>query len=220
MASFDNLDKTDSFSKLVEQYRKSGPFNFRSSLTAERVKTYSAPIACGLTYNWAAKAVDDEALVLLQALADEQQVIEKYRMILDGEVMNTGEKRLVLHHLLRACGSHLGKPVVHGGVDIGAFYAKELERFSAFAVSIHAQKKFDTVVQIGIGGSDLGPRAFTWPGELGGQDRRPQDAGALHLQRRSRRRSQVLSGLDPPGPCSSWCPRAARPRKPWPTSCS
>jgi glucose-6-phosphate isomerase len=49
---------------------------------------------------------------------------------------------------------------VRSGTDIGAFYAKELARFSAFADTVHAQKKFDTVVQIGIGGSDLGPRAL------------------------------------------------------------
>ena len=112
MVSFNDLDKTDAFKRLAERGKKSGAFDFKSRLTADRVGAYSAPMACGLTYSYAAKAVDDADIELLKKLADEQQVVDKYRMILDGEVMNTGEKRLVLHHLLRAGGAHLGKPVV------------------------------------------------------------------------------------------------------------
>ncbi|MFA6505477.1 MAG: glucose-6-phosphate isomerase [Treponemataceae bacterium] len=160
MVSFNDLDKIDAFKKLLALKKASSTFEFRHALTAERVKAYRVPMAGALTYSYAAKTVNEESLSLLQKLADEQQVIQKYKMILDGEVMNTGEKRLVLHHLLRACGAPLGKPVVYEGNDIGAFYAGELERFGAFTDKVHAEKKFDAVVQIGIGGSDLGPRAL------------------------------------------------------------
>jgi glucose-6-phosphate isomerase len=78
--------------------------------------------------------------------------------------MNTGENRKVLHHLLRG---QLGKPVIHDGKDLGAFYRQELDRFSGFADAVHTGKfkgttgkPFTTAVQIGIGGSDLGPRAL------------------------------------------------------------
>ena len=78
--------------------------------------------------------------------------------------MNTGEKRKVLHHLLR--GEH-GNPVIENGKNIGDFYKKELDRVCEFASSVHSGKykgstgkEFTTVVQIGIGGSDLGPRAL------------------------------------------------------------
>ncbi len=160
MATFTDLDKTESFKALVALKKASGSFDFRYALTAERVKAYRIPMAEGLTYSFAAKAVSDETLALLQKLADEQQAVQKYKMLLDGEVMNTGEKRLVLHQLLRACGSPLGKAVVHEGRNIGDFYAAELDRFCAFADRVHAEKRFDSVVQIGIGGSDLGPRAL------------------------------------------------------------
>jgi glucose-6-phosphate isomerase len=57
--------------------------------------------------------------------------------------------------------------VIHEGRDIGAFYRKELDRFTAFAGDVHAGKirssggkPFSAAVQIGIGGSDLGPRAL------------------------------------------------------------
>ena len=45
---------------------------------AQRVAKYSVPIACGLAYNYAAKAVDDEILDLLAELAEEAQLTEKY----------------------------------------------------------------------------------------------------------------------------------------------
>jgi len=78
--------------------------------------------------------------------------------------MNTGENRKVLHQLLRG---EQGLPVLENGKNIGDFYRKELERFCKFADDVHggkfknaAGKPFDTVIQIGIGGSDLGPRAL------------------------------------------------------------
>lgn len=43
---------------------------------AERVKTYSTPIVDGLTFNYAAKAVDDNVLAILDKLAKEAQLVE------------------------------------------------------------------------------------------------------------------------------------------------
>jgi len=121
-------------------------------------------MAGGLSYSYAAKAVDDKVLKLLQSLADEQELIGKYKALLDGEVINTGEKRKVLHQLSRG---EQGKPVIENGKNIGEFYRKELQRFCDFAEAVHngkykgsTGKAFSTVVQIGIGGSDLGPRAL------------------------------------------------------------
>jgi glucose-6-phosphate isomerase len=121
-------------------------------------------MAAGLKYSWAAKSVDGETVKLLQELAAEQELIAKYKALLDGEMMNMGEKRKVLHHLSRG---QQGNPVVENGKDIGEFYRKELARFCDFASAVHGGKykgstgkDFTTVVQIGIGGSDLGPRAM------------------------------------------------------------
>jgi glucose-6-phosphate isomerase len=126
-------------------------------------------MAAGLVYSWAAKAVDEAALRALQSLSEEQELIPKYRALLDGELMNTGEGRKVLHHLLRGGGGKAatGNPVIDGGKNIGDFYRKELERLSAFAADVQAGKirgstgkPFRAAAQIGIGGSDLGPRAL------------------------------------------------------------
>ncbi|MDR3341301.1 MAG: glucose-6-phosphate isomerase [Treponema sp.] len=159
-----DFDKTEGYKKLVALASGRGHFDFAASLNAERVRQRVVPMAAGLTYSWAAKAVERPELDLLQALADEQELIGKYRAILEGETMNTGEHRTVLHHLLRG---QVGKPVIHEGKNIGEFYKQELDRFSAFADQVHAGKirgstgkVFTTAVQIGIGGSDLGPRAL------------------------------------------------------------
>jgi len=159
---YSNFDKTSAYEKLSEHAKKT--FNFKEKLDAKRVGDCIVPMAAGLKYSWAAKAVNDKCIKLLQGLADEQDLIAKYKALLDGEVMNTGENRKVLHHLLRG---QQGQPVIENGKDIGEFYRKELARLCDFASAVHngnykgsTGKEFKTVVQIGIGGSDLGPRAM------------------------------------------------------------
>ncbi|MDR2659975.1 MAG: glucose-6-phosphate isomerase [Spirochaetaceae bacterium] len=158
-----NFDKTTVYSKLKEAASGTGGFDLCQKLNAERVKNCSIPIAETLIYNWAAKKAGNDIISLLQILSDEQELISKYKLLLDGEVMNTGENRRVLHHLLRG---QLGKDVIADGKNIGRFYKEELERFSKFAEDVRSGKiksstgkKFTYAVQIGIGGSDLGPRA-------------------------------------------------------------
>ncbi len=160
---FTDLTNTNTFSQLA----KTPPVDIRSALLADRITTASAPCGAGLTYHWAAMPVDDRHVKLLQALADEQEVVEKYRALLAGQIMNTGENRMVLHHLTR--GSVLGEEssVLADGVDKGQFYREQLERVRVFSEQIRngsllgsTGKTFTTVVQIGIGGSDLGPRAL------------------------------------------------------------
>ena len=131
---------------------------------AKRVREYSIPMAEGFVYNYAAKQVDDTVLAALEKLAKEAQLSEKFEELYNGAVINTGENRLVLHHLTRG---QLGNAVEADGVDKRAFYVEQQERIAEFANKVHngeitnaAGEKFTTVVQIGIGGSDLGSRAM------------------------------------------------------------
>ncbi len=156
-----NLTESESF-KALKNLPKPEPL--RKSLTGERVRAYVVAEGGGISYNYAAKQVDEEVLNLLQRLADEQEAVAKYRELLDGEIMNTGEKRMVLHHLVRG---QLGKDVISQGKNLRAFYRGEQEKVYAFAEKVHGGKivgstgkPFRRVVQIGIGGSDLGPRAL------------------------------------------------------------
>jgi glucose-6-phosphate isomerase len=157
---FKNLDQTKAYTKL----KGLKEVDLNAVLDADRVKSLQVASAAGLTYNYSAKKVNQEILLALQELADEQELIDKYKMILSGEVMNTGENRKVLHQLTRA--QQLGT-VEFEGKDLRAFYAGEQAKVAEFSAKVHSGeikgstgKPFDTVVQIGIGGSDLGPRAM------------------------------------------------------------
>lgn len=159
MVNFKGLDACDSFASL----KKTSGIRLHDVLTPVRIKDWWIPHTAGLSYCYAFAPVDDSLLDKLQALADEQQLIEKYRMLAEGAVMNTGEKRMVLHHMARG---RLGAPVLWNGQDMEAFYREEKSRFYKFAEKVRdgrilssANKPFRRVVQIGIGGSDLGPRA-------------------------------------------------------------
>ena len=162
-----DFDKTGTYKKLSAL--PAAGKDFSALLTAERVRGARIAAGGGLTYSWAAKAVERAELDALQALAEEQELIARYRALLEGEIVNTGENRMALHHLLRSPDglSATGRPVISGGRDLGKFYAEERERFFAFAELVHAGKikgatgkDFTHAAQIGIGGSDLGPRAL------------------------------------------------------------
>ena len=164
MVTWSNFDTLTSYEELPQIDRVKLAEVMSGENGADRVKKYSIPMAAGLTYNYAAKQVDDQVLEGLEKLAKEAQLADKFKALYNGEVINTGEKRLVLHHLTRG---QLGDAVVADGVDKRAFYVEQQEKIAEFANKVHAGEitnaageKFTTVVQIGIGGSDLGPRAM------------------------------------------------------------
>ena len=164
MITWNNLDTLESYKELSNVKKVNLAEVMTGENGAERVKNYSVPMAAGMAYNYAAKQVDDDVLEALKKLAKEAQLTEKYAALYNGEVINTGEKRLVLHQLTRG---QLGDTVTADGVDKRAFYVEQQQKIADFANKVHAGQitnaageKFTTVVQIGIGGSDLGPRAI------------------------------------------------------------
>ncbi len=164
MITWNNLDTLASFQELKEVKAVDLKDVMSGENGAERVKKYGVPMAEGMAYNYAAKKVDDQVLEALAKLAEEAQLAEKFETLYNGAVVNTGENRLVLHHLTRG---QLGDTVKADGVDKRAFYVEQQNKIAEFAQKVHAGEitnaageKFNTVVQIGIGGSDLGPRAM------------------------------------------------------------
>ena len=164
MINWKNTDTLASYQELANVKRVNLAEAMSGEQGAERVKNYSVSMTEGLNYNYAAKEVDDTVIDALAKLADEAQLVDKFEALYNGEVINTGENRLVLHHLTRG---QLGDKVVADGVDKRAFYVEQQEKIADFANKVHAGEivngageKFTTVVQIGIGGSDLGPRAM------------------------------------------------------------
>ncbi len=159
-----DLDKLASWKKTAQSRRVDLKKVMEGEEGLKRVQQYKVPMAAGLTYSYAAKQVDDEILKALCDLAEEAQLASKFEELYNGAVINTGEKRLVLHHLTRG---QLGNAVVADGKDKRVFYTEQQKKIAAFANKVHEGEilnekgdKFTTVVQIGIGGSDLGPRAM------------------------------------------------------------
>ena len=164
MVMWNNLDTLTSYQELSKVGRVNLAEVMSGDNGAERVKKYSVPMAAGMVYNYAAKQIDDKVLEALAKLAEEAQLTEKFEALYNGEVINTGEKRMVLHHMTRG---QLGEAVEADGGDKRDFYTGEQQKIAEFANKVHsgvianaAGEKFTTVVQIGIGGSDLGPRAM------------------------------------------------------------
>lgn len=165
MINWSNSDKLSSWKKLMSlKGMVSVADELSGSNAVNRINEYCIPMGGNLKFNYAAKQVNAQILKTLSELAEEQQLVEKYETLLNGEVINTGEKRMVLHQLTRG---QLGNDVMADGVNKREFYINEVKRIADFANDVHSGKllnekgeKYTTVCQIGIGGSDLGPRAM------------------------------------------------------------
>jgi glucose-6-phosphate isomerase len=105
--------------------------------------------------------ITDETLRLLLQLAEESGLAEHRDAMFAGEKINTTEGRAVLHIALRA---PKGSTIMADGKNVVPEVHEVLDRMGAFAERVrsgewtgHTGKRIKTVVNIGIGGSDLGP---------------------------------------------------------------
>jgi glucose-6-phosphate isomerase len=115
----------------------------------------------GLYLDYSKNRVTDETLGLLVQLAQESGLAERTEAMFRGDRINASENRSVLHVALRMPE---GSSLVVDGVDVVANVHEVLDRMSAFAERVrsgewkgHTGKPIRNVVNIGIGGSDLGP---------------------------------------------------------------
>ena len=127
MINWKNMDTLAAY----EELKAAKPVCIKAAMSgehgAQRVKTYSAPMGGGMAFNYGARPVDADILAVLQKFADEAQLTEKYAALYNGEVINTGEKRLVLHHL---CRGQQGNDVIADGVNKREFYLEQKKNFS------------------------------------------------------------------------------------------
>jgi len=117
--------------------------------------------AAGLYLDYSKNRVTDETLTLLVALADACDLRGRIDAMFRGEKINVTESRAVLHVALRAPRTH---SIVVDGDDVVPKVHAVLDAMSAFcdrvrsgAFTGHTGKRIRNVVNIGIGGSDLGP---------------------------------------------------------------
>jgi len=115
----------------------------------------------GIYLDYSKHRITDETIKLLLQLAEESGVKARLDAMFSGEKINITEKRAVLHVALRA---PKGEKIVVDGEDVVPAVHEVLDRMSAFSDRVrsgewkgHTGKAIKNVINIGIGGSDLGP---------------------------------------------------------------
>lgn len=127
---------------------------------AERFQRFSTTLG-DLLFDYSKCAINDKVLDGLEALAKAAKVEEKRDAMFRGDTINITEERAVLHTALR---NRSNRPVLVDGKDVMPDVNGVLESMGAFADGIRSGalkgatgKKITDVINIGIGGSDLGP---------------------------------------------------------------
>jgi glucose-6-phosphate isomerase len=117
--------------------------------------------AAGLHLDYSKNRVTSETLKLLLDLAAESKLRARIDAMFAGEKINATEQRAVLHTALRA---PKGAKIVVDGADVVPGVHEVLDRMSAFSERVrsgawtgHTGKRIRNIINIGIGGSDLGP---------------------------------------------------------------
>ena len=135
-------------------------------LTPKRLQEYSVSF-CGFDLLYACQRLDGKTLVALQDLADEAGLVEDFMAMKSGAVLNcieglASENRQVLHTSCRDVFEEAPR-----AAEATAKAKAELVKLRRFLEDIDLGRlvnargeKFTTMVQVGIGGSDLGPRAL------------------------------------------------------------
>ena len=117
--------------------------------------------AAGIYLDYSKNRITDETLGLLLQLAQESGLRDHIDAMFRGDKINTSEKRAVLHVALR---SPRGASIFHDGQNVVPEVHAVLDKMAAFADRVrsgdwkgHTGKRIRNVINVGIGGSDLGP---------------------------------------------------------------
>jgi len=156
------LTERPAWKALAEHYRKVRHLHLRQlfagdPLRGERLKVEAA----GLYLDYSKNRVTDETIALLVQLAGECGLAQRIDAMFSGAPINVTERRAALHVALRAPEN---EHILVGGVDVVPDVHAVLGRMAAFCENVrsgrwrgHTDRPIRNVVNIGIGGSDLGP---------------------------------------------------------------
>ena len=147
---------------LHSHYEAIAPLHLRQLFAADPQRGERLTLeAVGLYLDYSKNRITDETLRLLVQLADESGLRERIDAMSRGDKINLTEKRAVLHVALRA---PRGASIVVDGENVVPHVHEVLDRMSAFANRVrdgewkgYTGKRIRNVVNVGIGGSDLGP---------------------------------------------------------------
>ena len=156
------LDRLPEWEALGKHRQEFGETHLRELFADDPGRAGRYTVRVGDLYiDYSKQLVTDETLDLLRALAAARGVAELREAMFQGEKINVTEKRAVLHTALRARPEQV---VEVDGVNVVPEVHAVLDRMAAFSTAVrsgqwkgHTGKRIRNVVNIGIGGSDLGP---------------------------------------------------------------
>jgi glucose-6-phosphate isomerase len=157
-----SLMQRPAWQALAAHYELIGDVHLRTLFAADPQRGERLAFeAVGLYFDYSKNRITDETIRLLVQLAEECGLREKTAAMFSGEKINRTEQRAVLHAALRAPREQSmivdGQdvvPAVHAVLDTMAIFA---ERVRGGDWRGHTGKRIRNVVNLGIGGSDLGP---------------------------------------------------------------
>jgi glucose-6-phosphate isomerase len=161
-----NPTTTSAWQQLQEHYQEMKSIHLKELFKEEvdRFKNYSLA-APDIIWDYSKNIITDKTLQLLLQLAEECELQSAIEAIFNGEKINETEDRAVLHTALR---NFSGKPVLLDGKNVMPEVQKVLKQMKTFCKKVHdgewkgyTDKKIKYIVNIGIGGSDLGPVMVT-----------------------------------------------------------
>ncbi len=161
-----NLTSTAAWKELTDHYEEIKSVQMKDLFKAdpERFAKYSLTKE-DILFDFSKNIITEKTFQLLQKLANECKLKDAINAMFDGEKINQTENRSVLHTALR---NFSGKPVLVDGKDVIPDVKMVLQQMKNFVAKIHSGewkgysgKKIKYIVNIGIGGSDLGPVMVT-----------------------------------------------------------
>lgn len=161
-----NPTGTQAWQALEQEYQRFQNIQLKDLFAndPERFKKYSLKYE-DILFDYSKNLVDDQVLEQLLKLAEECDLKDAISKMFSGDKINVTENRAVLHVALR---NRSNRPIFVDGEDVMPKVNTELEKMESFCEQIHSGawkgytgKPITDVVNIGIGGSDLGPVMVT-----------------------------------------------------------
>jgi len=158
----DSLTQSNAWKALQTHHEQVGALHLRDIFAADPGRGERLTVdALGLFFDYSKNRITDETVKLLIELARESGLQARIEAMFRGDKINVTEKRAVLHVALRA---PKGTSIFVDGQDVVSEVHAVLDRMAAFSDRVrsgewkgHTGKRIRNVINIGIGGSDLGP---------------------------------------------------------------
>jgi glucose-6-phosphate isomerase len=170
MPGSSDLTSSPAWTALTSHYETVQSVTMKSLFAQDpsRFDKFSTTFEDDLLLDYSKNRVTETTLDLLYALAEQQDVLGKAQAMFRGDKINTTEGRAVLHVALRqhswSTPAAALEPIYVDGQDVLPAVQETLERIRAFTEKVHSGqwkghtgKTIQHIVNIGIGGSDLGP---------------------------------------------------------------